>query len=590
MNDLKKHVESKKHKQQIQTASTSKSMDSFVIPKSSPLAFTVWASEATLAYHTVKHHFSFSSMDCTAPLTRILFKDSEIGQKLTCSRTKTEAIINNVLAPYSIDLIVKNLEKIPFISISTDSSNHGSQKLFPLILQYFDYEKSGIEVKLIALQETTNEKAETVKNVILEVLDKHNLRRKLSAFVGDNAKVNFGGINRGGSNNIFHLLKEEVNSELIGIGCPAHILHNTAQHGMGQLELYDVDILVFKIFRYFSIYTVRTNELKEFCEYVEVEYRPLLYHSKTRFLSLLPAVERLLMLFPALKSYFTSIDNPPKYLKDFFSNEFAEPFLLFVHSFMAVFHVKIAEVERQENSILEIQSIVDAVADSLRKRIDQNFLPFTLLSELNKLNSDGKEKECQNFKESINSVYQKALDYLLEWTSSLNELRPFNWLNFNSDPLKQIEYTQICESIAFLKERQISIDDNKIFDQLINLNSFLDMKKEKDPNFFKQSCNSQVVQFFKANANIESFSEILKIAQFFFSIPGHNANCERIFSLINVQWSEERNRLLVETVRNITMVQFNYEKMSCENFHKFVSRAENVNLLKKVGSSEKYNK
>lgn len=53
----------------------------------------------------------------------------------------------------------------------------------------------------------------------------------------------------------------------------------------------DVESVIMKIFNYFSIYTVRTEALKEFCDYVEINYQPLLNHSKTRWLSLFPAVE-----------------------------------------------------------------------------------------------------------------------------------------------------------------------------------------------------------------------------------------------------------------------------------------------------------
>ena len=83
-------------------------------------------------------------------------------------------------------------------------------------------------------------------------------------------------------------------------------------------------------------------------------------------------------------------------------------------------------------------------------------------------------------------------------------------------------------------------------------------------------------------------SEILTIAQFFFAIPAHNVNCERIFSLINSQWSDERNRLLVETIRAIVMVQFNFKDLSCMDFKKYLQRSENQNLLKKIGDNEKY--
>jgi hypothetical protein len=39
----------------------------------------------------------------------------------------------------------------------------------------------------------------------------------------------------------------------------------------------------------------------------------------------------------------------------------------------------------------------------------------------------------------------------------------------------------------------------------------------------------------------ECFSELLIIAEFFLAIPSHNANTERVFSLMKSQWTKERN-------------------------------------------------
>ena len=47
----------------------------------------------------------------------------------------------------------------------------------------------------------------------------------------------------------------------------------------------------------------------------------------------------------------------------------------------------------------------------------------------------------------------------------------------------------------------------------------------------------------------EQHSELLKIAQYVFAIPAHNANVERVFSLIEIQWTDERNRLQLDTAK-----------------------------------------
>ena len=82
----------------------------------------------------------------------------------------------------------------------------------------------------------------------------------------------------------------------------------------------DLQVIVMKVFNHFSIYTVRVSNLKSFCQYVDVEFKNLLSHSKTRWLSLLPALERILDMFEPLKAYFLSLDNAPTILTKFFQN------------------------------------------------------------------------------------------------------------------------------------------------------------------------------------------------------------------------------------------------------------------------------
>ena len=60
----------------------------------------------------------------------------------------------------------------------------------------------------------------------------------------------------------------------------------------------------------------------------------------------------------------------------------------------------------------------------------------------------------------------------------------------------------------------------------------------------KMSAHERWTAYFNTCSTIELFNEQLKIAQFYFSIITHNANVEHIFSLMQPQWSKERERFL----------------------------------------------
>lgn len=68
-----------------------------------------------------------------------------------------------------------------------------------------------------------------------------------------------------------------------------------------------------------------------------------------------------------------------------------------------------------------------------------------------------------------------------------------------------------------------------------------------------------------------------------FSQYQHIANVERVFSLMSTQWTDERNRLSVETVQNILICQYNYNQ-TCVEFYDYVKN--NPELLKAAKSSE----
>jgi len=151
---------------------------------------------------------------------------------------------------------------------------------------------------------------------------------KVIAFSADNTNCNFGGVARNGKNNVFYKLKEILNEDLIGVGCAAHILNNVVQIAADTLSI-DVQVIIGKIFQHFYIYTVRVHALKEFCEFVNIEYKTMLGHSKTRSLFLFSALTRLIDMFDGLKSYFLSIDKCPTLIKDFFNNPLSYLILIF---------------------------------------------------------------------------------------------------------------------------------------------------------------------------------------------------------------------------------------------------------------------
>ena len=110
INDLQSHVNSEKHKRAVQEEGSSMKMTHYFVKPGSE-AEDVSAAEGAYAFHTVKHHGSFLSMDCSSVLLKKTFPDSEVARKFSSARTKTAAIIKAVLAPHSVDVALKSPTK-----------------------------------------------------------------------------------------------------------------------------------------------------------------------------------------------------------------------------------------------------------------------------------------------------------------------------------------------------------------------------------------------------------------------------------------------------------------------------------------------
>jgi hypothetical protein len=70
------------------------------------------------------------------------------------------------------------------------------------------------------------------------------------------------------------------------------------------------------------------------------------------------------------------------------------------------------------------------------------------------------------------------------------------------------------------------------------------------------------------------------IVEFFCCIPGTNASIERLFSQMNYLWTNEKNRLSVETVKAMLIVKVFFNK-DCVEFHILVNHNHSIIYLRK---------
>ena len=118
--------------------------------------------------------------------------------------------------------------------------------------------------------------------------------------------------------------------------------------------------------------------------------------------------------------------------------------------------------------------------------------------------------------------------------------------------LQTVTWEKIEPCVEYLLHKNVDINEAKLFDQYQNLCKFVKNQLETNSEMYlKMMAHERWTLYFKTCNTIEFFSELLKIAQFYFSLIAHNALAERIFSLMQPQWSKERESFLFESVASI---------------------------------------
>lgn len=82
--------------------------------------------------------------------------------------------------------------------------------------------------------------------------------------------------------------------------------------------------------------------------------------------------------------------------------------------------------------------------------------------------------------------------------------------------------------IKYLGEKGELIDDVQCFDQVANPKKFIESCSDDDA-FMNLQVHQKWTKYIEKAKSIECYSELLKIAQFVFALPPHNANVERVF-------------------------------------------------------------
>lgn len=122
----------------------------------------------------------------------------------------------------------------------------------------------------------------------------------LSTFSSDIANASCGKFH-----SVYQLLNKE-NEKVLPTQCPAHLVYNTAKKYCDSFK-WNIETFIMNMFGHFSVSSKCAEALTEIFDFIDMEGDHLFRQVPTRWMPLLPAIERMLKCWPAIKSCFQSV-------------------------------------------------------------------------------------------------------------------------------------------------------------------------------------------------------------------------------------------------------------------------------------------
>ena len=180
-----------------------------------------------IANMLVKHNIPLALAEELTPLFQSIFSDSDIAKKFSSRRTKTACIINEAVAPFHHQHLIQLMHSNPFAILIDGSSDTGIEEMNPMTVRIFD---KSVQVNFLVMCMVSSCTAEGLFSA-MEVFATNSLSWGNCVGLGvDNTSVNVG---------IPNSIKSRVlqkNPATYVMGCPCHIVHNTAGKAANAFE------------------------------------------------------------------------------------------------------------------------------------------------------------------------------------------------------------------------------------------------------------------------------------------------------------------------------------------------------------------
>jgi hypothetical protein len=579
-NDVTRHVNGSGHVQrvkEIQNVSTiATAVASAQSHSNADMSKSVVSAEIMMCQFIAMHNRPFQTADHLSDLFKSMCPDSKVASALSCKHNKTKAIICDAIDPHLKKPVLDVVRSSPFNLLCDESNERGdSVKLLTVLVRLFESDNANISTRHLNTIGITDLTANGIFSGLEEVLQKYDLSfDNMVSFTSDTCNVMKG--TRGGV--IAKLSAKQP--KVFDIHCICHVVSLCLKAAVKAIPM-KVDDLLVDIYYHFHHSVKRVASLVEYTEFCSTEFKSVLKHRETRWLSLGQAIQRTLHLWEPLCSYFHSHPHVEKAgkvrtISRLLSDPMSKLWLLFLANVLPVFdkfnkffqtsststiHKVLGECERLLKTVLSF--FIDS------KTIKEN------LTDLTKLDYCDSSKQLSN-EEIFVGDDTTALTTHLEDNEGESIQRIFFpyvvefFEKFLKKLIKVFDFkSQRLHALGLLDPAKSVTMPGSVFD-LIEDNFSIDFDKSLTKLEYREFvCDDEVsflvnVHSLKSPMGSPKYENLSLLALNLLAISTSNANSERVFSLVRRIKTDFRASLSPETVSALIGCHFNKTSQCCE--------------------------
>lgn len=573
----------------------------------------VLSAETQFIQFVAEHNLSFRCGDHFTKLVKSMFPDSDIAKHFQCSRTKTMVLVKNGNSQFCQDELLSTLTDLHstfspvFYSLLIDESNDRGVEAKDLVVlaRFFDHRVMKAVTRFIALP-TANDGTATAIFAKLDgcLRDCGLSYDNLLAFNSDTCNTM-----KGQRNGVVKYLKDKQPS-LVDFGCICHLENLAVKAAMKTLPA-NIDSFLVDINTHFYMSVKRKEEFKSFCDFVNINYKTILSHVETRWLSLLRVISRVLELWPALTSYFHSHADAEKpgrvgAIKKQLCDK-TKLYLLFLNFLLPT--INAFNVAFQATTHTTIHQLHPEII-GLTKRILRCFVKIECIStaDITATLYDVRSNQVENADIEIGQD-ARVLAVEMEEDGQFREIKAFLdhvrlfYEAFICKLMKKFPFKSTLLSdlrVLYPKERTTLSDFPNIIVRLahhfpqLGLGEKLDALRIEAIDFqmanLPTSSDDNVDEFWASVHNIRTvdtdqlvYGTLLVLIRALLALPASNADSERSFSMVRKIDTEDRSHLERTTVASLLALKINIDS-ECFSF-----KPPKALLLKNKSAVRSYN-